>query len=172
MESLPTEILDHVFDQFPNKCEICQKKCLRASPRQELSKCSNTSERWNRIIEQKIKEIDTLTKCYRDFENVTSLTINIQPEDKGEFGMYLFGSFNSNAALVGSISKDGPVDRDGRIRINDSILQVNGITFDEGMAWHDILNVLKNAVILQYVQLVVGQKTRDPNRKYPCGSPI
>ena len=64
MESLPTEILDHIFNHFPNKCEICQNKCLRALGWQELSKCSKTCERWNRIIE----EIDTLEKCFSDFE--------------------------------------------------------------------------------------------------------
>ena len=70
MESLPTEILDQIFNQFLNKCEICQKQCLRASPKQELSKCSNTCERWNSIIEAKLKEIEALKKCYSDFTNL------------------------------------------------------------------------------------------------------
>ena len=64
MESLPTEILDHIFNQFPSKCKLCQKKCLRASPRYVLSKCSNTCVRWNGLVEEKIVEIDKLKKCY------------------------------------------------------------------------------------------------------------
>ena len=41
MESLPAEILAHVFEQF-SKCEICQKDCLRATKKwKSLFKCSD-----------------------------------------------------------------------------------------------------------------------------------
>ena len=81
MESLPAEILDHIFNQFPNKCEICQQKCLRASHTQEFYKCSKTCERWNGLIEKKLP----LKKCYSDFDNLISVTLNIQQGEK--FGM-------------------------------------------------------------------------------------
>ena len=70
MESFPPEILDHIFNQFPNKCDLCQKKCLRASPRYVLSKCSNTCVRWNGLVVEKIVEIDKLKKCYSDEEYI------------------------------------------------------------------------------------------------------
>ena len=51
MESLPTEILAHVFEQF-SKCEICQKDCLRATKKwKSLFRCSDTCARWSKIIE-------------------------------------------------------------------------------------------------------------------------
>ena len=51
MESLPAEILAHVFEQF-SKCEICQKDCLRATKKwKSLFKCSDTCARWSKIIE-------------------------------------------------------------------------------------------------------------------------
>ena len=49
METLPTEILAHVFEQL-TKCEICQKNCLRTSC-QALQMCSDTCARWSNIIE-------------------------------------------------------------------------------------------------------------------------
>ena len=90
MESLPTEILDHIFNQFPNKCEICQEKCLRSSLRQELSTYSKTSERWNRIIEKKVKKFEQSNKCYSDFENVYAVTLNIQPKEKPLVSISIF----------------------------------------------------------------------------------
>ena len=160
MESLPTEILDHIFNQFPNKCEICQKKCLRASPRQELSKCLNTCERWNAVIEAKIKEIDKLEKCYSDFENVISLTLNIQEN----FRMNICGfrtTVDSRIYLpvISFICKDSPMDHDGRIKLEDSILQLNAISFYEGMDVSDIWKVLDDVQKLQCVQVVVGQNS-------------
>ena len=140
MESLPTEILDHVFNQFPKICEICQQKCLRASSTQEFSKCSKTCERWNGLIEKKLP----LKKCYSDFENLISVTLNIQR--KGKFGMKLWLPMtdpNANivdyhktvvhvAPIVDSIIENSLVDRDGRIKVGHSILQVNEISFHEG----------------------------------------
>ena len=171
MESLPTEILDHVFNQFPNRCEICQQKCLRALPTQEFSKCSNTCKRWNGWIEKKIRKIGVLKKCYSDFEDLISVTLNIQQEKK--FGIRLWihridgpiQSPNSTPVpIIHSIIKNGPVGRDGRIKIGDSILQVNEISFDDGMDLGDISNVLIDALKLQCVQLVVGQEVARPIR--------
>ena len=118
MESLPTEILDHIFNHFPNKCEICQNKCLRALGWQELSKCSKTCERWNRIIE----EIDPSEKCYSDFENVISLTLNDHVAEiwrSWTLGISVIRQILSNKTVafeIMFIKEDGPVGRDGRMR--------------------------------------------------------
>ena len=166
MESLPTEILDHIFNQF-SKCEICQKKCLRASPRQELSKCLNTCERWNGVIEEKIKEIDTLEKCYSDFENVISLSLNIEEN----FGMTICVIHTSNSfktlPVIIFIRKDSPMDHDGRIKFGNSILQLNTISFYEGMDVNDVRKVLNDVQKLQCVRVVVGQNSNfHPIRSY------
>ena len=167
MESLPTEILDHIFNHFPNKCEICQNKCLRALGWQELSKCSKTCKRWNRIIE----EIDMLEKCFSDFENVISVTLNIPHEAKWRswaLGIMVNRRIISNKTMAFEIifiEEDCPVSRDGRMKIGDFILQVNGISFDKSKPHMflddyigcDLVNILKD----QYVQMVVGQIVKD-----------
>ena len=65
-----------------------------------------------------------------------------------------------NEPLVLDINKDGPVGHDGRIRIKDSILQVNEISF-QFCCWNDVLKFLQDALKHQRVRLVVGQKARD-----------
>ena len=153
MESLPTEILDHIFYQFPNKCEICQEKCLRSSLRQELSKCSKTSERWNRITEEKVKEFEQLNKCYSEFENVYAVTHNIQPEERPIPIIQTFNRaktfihFNSDSLLA--------------IWRGYLILQVNEFIMYEEMDLRDTCEILTNAQNLQSIRFVLGQKKRD-----------
>ena len=172
MESLPTEILDHIFNHFPNKCEICQNKCLRALGWQELSKCSKTCERWNRIIE----EIDTLEKCFSDFENVISVTFNIRQLEeifniRKTLGICIIRQILSNKTVAFEIifiKENGPVGCDGRMKIGDFILQVNGTSFDKSKPYMflndyiscDLVKILRD----QYVQIVVGQKVKDKDQ--------
>ena len=157
MESLPIEILDHVFNQFLKRCEFCQQKCLLALTWQEISKCANTCKRWNLWIEKKIMGLDVLKKCYSEFENLISVTLNTQEEEK--FGI-LTKIYNP---------KDGLVCRDGRIKIGDSILKVNEINFDNMERWEaenqffflEAMEAISDTLKLQCVKLVVGQ---DPSR--------
>ena len=53
MESLPTEILDHILKQI--KCEFCQK-CLTKF-NYSYQKCSKTCSRWNNILENMFKQL-------------------------------------------------------------------------------------------------------------------
>ena len=48
MESLPTEILDHILKQI--KCEFCQKYQIKLN--YLYQKCSKTCSRWNNILEK------------------------------------------------------------------------------------------------------------------------
>ena len=155
MESLPTEILDHIFNQFPNKCDICQMKCLRTSLRQELSKCSKTSKRWNRIIEEKIKEFEKLNKCYSDFENVYAVTLNIQPKEKPIPITQIIN--NSKTKTFIHFNSDSPL----AIWRGYLILQINDFIMYEEMDWRDRCEILRNAQNLQYIRFVLGQKKRD-----------
>ena len=62
MEFLPTEILEHIFNQFINKCEKCQREnCFLAPISQELLKCHDVCARWNDIIKKKFKKIERCT---------------------------------------------------------------------------------------------------------------
>ena len=155
MESLPTEILDHIFNQFPNKCEICQEKCLRSSLRQELSKCSKTSKRWNRIIEKKVKEFEQLNKCYSDFENVYAVTLNIQPKEKPIPITQI--SNNSKTKTFIHFNSDSPL----AIWHGYLILQVNEFIIYEDMNSTDTCEIFRNAQNLQCIRFVLGQKKRD-----------
>ena len=155
MESLPTEILDHIFNQFPNKCEICQEKCLRSSLRQELSTYSKTSERWNRIIEEKIKDIDKLKKCYSDFEDLYAVTLNIQQEEIERLGI---GTLQTTAETVIIISKDSPLNRDGRPGY--LVLQVNDFIIPEKMDFSEAFGILAHIQKLNCARFVVGQMNR------------
>ena len=155
MESLPTEILDHIFNQFPNKCEICQEKCLRSSLRQELSTYSKTSERWNRIIEKKVKEFEQLNKCYSDFENVYAVTLNIQPKEKPIPITQIIN--NSKTKTFIHFNSDSPL----AIWRGYLILQINDFIMYEEMDWRDRCEILRNAQNLQYIRFVLGQKKRD-----------
>ena len=65
---------------------------------------------------------------------------------------------NSMFPVFSFIKKKSPVGRNGRIRIGVSIFQVNDISFDEGIDKRDIVKVLEDALKLQCVRLVVGQK--------------
>ena len=167
MEYFPPEILDHIFNQFPNKCKLCQKECLLASAWKELTKCSKTCERWKKIIENKINK---LTKCcseciYLCGTNIISVTLKFEKNEN--FGVEIGRPMNPNALpeitpsgsfpYIGVIRKKGPVGRNSKIRSLDWILQVNEICLNEIIEWSDILNVLKDALKHQYVRMVVGQ---------------
>ena len=53
MESLPTEILDHILKQI--KCESCQKYCDQIKLNYLYQECSKTCSRWNDILENIFK---------------------------------------------------------------------------------------------------------------------
>ena len=162
MESLPTEILDHIFNQFPNKCEICQMKCLRTSLRQELSTYSKTSERWNRIIEEKIKDLDKLKKCYSDFEDLHAVTLNIQQEEIKRLGI---GILQTTENVIGiSIKKNSPLNRDGRPGY--MVLQVNDFIIPEKMDVGEAFSIIDHIEKLNCVRFVVGQKNRVKTQKF------
>ena len=171
MESLPIEILDHVFNQFPSRCEICQQKCLRALAWQEISKCAITCKRWNSLIEKKkIRDIGILKKCYSEFENLISVTLNTQQEEKFGIRIKIHNPLDGppfwSIPVINSIIENGLVCSDGRIKIGDSILKVNEISFDNMDLWEAenqffFLDAMRDALKLQCVKLVVGQ---DPSR--------
>ena len=170
MESLPIEILDHVFNQFPSRCEICQQKCLRALAWQEFKKCANTCKRWNLWIHKKIMDLDVLKKCYSEFENLISLTLNTQEEEKFGIRTKIHNPKDGppfwSIPVIDSITENGFVCRDGRIKIGDSILKVNEISFDNMERWEAenqffFLEAISDTLKLQCVKLVVGQ---DPSR--------
>ena len=163
MESLPIEILDHVFNQFPNQCEICQQKCLRALAWQEFKKCANTCKRWNLWIHKKITDLGELKKCYSEFENLISVTLNTQEEEKFGIRARIHNPRDRppfwSIPVIDSIIENGFVCRDGRIKIGDSILKVNEISFDNMERWDPFffMDAISHTLKLQCVKLVVGQ---------------
>ena len=186
MESLPTEILAHIFEQFP-KCEICQKNCLRASKWQALQMCSNTCARWNKILEGKTifqqygcfsDSQSVIGKCFPEVKDVISVTIDMK--NAKSLGLKVlnlprgqtFGYSHFRKGInIHSIKEDGPVALDGKIKglkngiAGDSILQVNEInlaslTFDE--AFQILKDVVKNEK-LQSVRLIVNQNDFIPS---------
>ena len=58
MESLPTEILDHILKQI--KCESCQKYCDQIKLNYLYQECSKTCSRWNNILENMFKQLPFL----------------------------------------------------------------------------------------------------------------
>ena len=167
MESLPIEILDHVFNQFLKRCEFCQQKCLLALTWQEISKCANTCKRWNLWIEKKIMGLDVLKKCYSEFENLISVTLNTQEEEKFGIRTKIYNPKDGppfwSIPVIDSIIENGLVCRDGRLKIGDSILKVNEISFDNMERWDPFffMEAISDTLKLQCVKLVVGQ---DPFR--------
>ena len=162
MESLPIEILDHVFNQFPSRCEICQQKCFRALAWQEFPKCANTCKRWNLWIQKKIKDLDVIKKCYSEFENLISVTLNTHQVEEFGIRIKIYHPYvGPRGAVIESIIENGLVCRDGRIKIGDVILKVNEISFNNSRdTWLQkkmVINVLRDALKLQFVKLVVGQ---------------
>ena len=165
MESLPIEILAHIFEQFP-KCAICQKYCLRASKWQTLQMCSDTCLRWNKILLEGYSK-NVISKCFSEFEDVISVTIDMK--NVKSLGLTVLNvyppSWMSKGIIIYSIQEDGPVALDGKIkgfnikRIGDSILQVNEINL-VGLAFDEALQILKDVVEnqkFQSVRLIVGQ---------------
>ena len=61
MESLPTEILDHIFKQI--KCESCQKYCDQIELNYLYQECSKTCSRWNDILENMFKQLPFPPPC-------------------------------------------------------------------------------------------------------------
>ena len=62
------------------------------------------------------------------------------------------------------IKEDGPVGRDGRMKIGDFILQVNGISFDKSKPHMFLDDHIGCGLVNQYVQMVVGQKVKDKDQ--------
>ena len=188
MESLPTEILAHVFEQFP-KCEICSKNCLRASKRlKALSKCSDTCARWNKILEGKVGQFSSnmdldflvtlkskylLAKCFSYFGDWL-LAVNIDMKNAKSWGLTVLelntSVVTSKGIFINSIQEDGPVALDDNIiiTVGDSILQVNEIKL-VGLKFKWALRILKDVVEnqkFQTVRLVVGKFVSFSD--YPC----
>ena len=61
MESLPTEILDHIFKQI--KCESCQKYCDQIELNYLYQECSKTCSRWNNVLENMFKQLVFQPPC-------------------------------------------------------------------------------------------------------------
>ena len=59
MESLPTEILDHILKLI--KCEFCQK--CQTKFNSSYQKCSKTCSRWNNILENMLKQLPFPPPC-------------------------------------------------------------------------------------------------------------
>ena len=164
MESLPTEILAHVFEQFP-KCEICQKYCLRASKWQTLQMCSDTCLRWNKILLEGYSK-NVINKCFSEFEDVISVTIDMKNTES--LGLNVC-SFYDPRVIIHSIRNGGPVAQDGKINglknwiDGGQILQVNEIdltslTFNESL---QIFKDVKNQKF-QSVRLIVRKNDSGP----------
>ena len=180
MESLPTEILEHVFEQF-SKCEICEKNCLRATTKwKSLSICFDTCARWSKILAGKpIYKFGWLSdsqyvigKCFPDYQDIISVTIDIKnAKSLGLKVLNLMQTFtndflNERGLIIHSIDQAGPVALDGKIKgldenwIGNSILQVNGIDLKFPMTFADALQIIKDAVEnpkFQTVQLIINQ---------------
>ena len=132
MESLPTEILVHVFEQFSNsKCEICQKNCLRATTKwKSLSMCFDTCVRWSMILAEKpIYKFGWLSdsqyvigKCFPDHQDIISVTIDIKnARSLGLKVLNLKQTFSNdfldkNGLIIHSIDQAGPVALNGKIK--------------------------------------------------------
>ena len=141
MESLPTEILAHVFEQF-SKCEICQKNCLRATTKwKSLSMCFDTCARWSKILADKpIYKFGWLSnsqyvigKCFPDHQDIISVTIDIKnARSLGLKVLNLKQTFSNdfldkNGLIIHSIDQAGPVALNGKIkgsRVNRGIAGV------------------------------------------------
>ena len=188
MESLPTEILVHVFEQFP-KCEICQKNCLRTSTSRALSKCSNTCARWNKILEGDFQNV--IGKCFPEFEDVISVTIDMK--NARSWGLKLINwyepfvtsrgmtIFSFNFDGIFSCPPGGLMALDGKIKgyklriatlapVGDSILQVNNINL-VGLALDEALRILKDVAENQKfrtVKLIVGKNVSIPSGIKVC----
>ena len=129
MESLPAEILAHVFEQF-SKCEICQKNCLRATTKwKSLSICFDTCARWSKILAGKpIYKFGWLSdsqyvigKCFPDHQDIISVTIDIKnARSLGLKVLNLKQTFSNdfldkNGLIIHSIDQAGPVALNGKI---------------------------------------------------------
>ena len=188
MESLPTEILAHVFEQL-TKCEICQKNCLRVS-RQALQMCSDTCARWNKILEGDFQNF--IGKCFPEFEDVISVTIDMK--NARSWGLKLLSLYEpfvtSRGMTIFSFNRDGIFScqkngglmaLDGKIKgyklriatlapVGDSILQVNDINL-VGFAFDEALRILKDVAENQKfrtVKLIVGKNVSFPSRIKVC----
>ena len=130
MESLPTEILAHLFEQF-SKCEICQKNCLRATTKwKSLSMCFDTCARWSKILAGKpIYKFGWLSdsqyvigKCFPDYQDIISVTIDIKnARSLGLKVLNLNQTFSNdfldkNGLIIHSIDQAGPVALNGKIK--------------------------------------------------------
>ena len=130
MESLPTEILAHLFEQF-SKCEICQKNCLRATTKwKSLSMCFDTCVRWSKILAGKpIYKFGWLShsqyvigKCFPDHQDIISVTIDIKnARSLGLKVLNLKQTFSNddldkNGLIIHSIDQAGPVALNGKIK--------------------------------------------------------
>ena len=86
MESLPTEILDHIFKQI--KCESCQKYCDQIELNYLYQECSKTCSRWNDILENISKQLPFLRPC---LDNMIRIAQFMNSNNQGfRYGMTLF----------------------------------------------------------------------------------
>ena len=170
MESLPTEILHHIFKQI--QCKSClETDCLRTNKDYYLYdyKCSKTCSRWNKLFRGRKDRIYQLACPFVEVTlkmdtgvNLLGMTIMEKGDDAWKKGDMHWGIY------VNSIEKGGPVDLDGRIEAGDMILQLNKINFDN-MSIADMMmrilkieEVFKNAVQEPGPIRLVVAKSKDP----------
>ena len=78
MESLPTEILDHILKQI--KCEFCQK--CQTKFNSSYQKCSKTCSRWNNILENMFKQLPFPPPC------IAMIQIALYMHQRNRYGNY------------------------------------------------------------------------------------
>ena len=80
MESLPTEILDHILKQI--KCESCQKYCDQIKLNYLYQECSKTCSRWNNILENMFKQLPFPPPC------IAMIQIALYMHQRNRYGNY------------------------------------------------------------------------------------
>ena len=84
MESLPTEILDHILKQI--KCESCQKYCDQIKLNYLYQECSKTCSRWNNILENMFKQLLFPPPC----TGVIQIALYMQRHERYRYGITPF----------------------------------------------------------------------------------
>ena len=86
MESLPTEILDHIFKQI--KCESCQKYCDHIKLHYLYQECSKTCSRWNDILENIFKPF--MPPCLGNMIRIAQVMKKVKSKERFRYGSTLF----------------------------------------------------------------------------------
>lgn len=142
--SLPTDVLDN--PKYPSSLN-------RSSPVKKNNISDKTAHSYNKSTHKSAKSSEDIVLSPRKNRVILTLDIPVHDSEKAGLGVSVKGKTNSSddnnmdlGIFIKSVIHGGAASKDGRLRTNDQLLNVNGVSL-LGLSNSDAMETLRRAML-------------------------